>query len=218
MIKDTIYTIPLNEVLGKKQGCPICSLKNMLESRCIEYISGAAMMEPDVRIQTNKQGFCGEHYDLLLKQKNKLSVALMLETHLDHIMENYMPYPYKKNTAVPSDGCFVCSEINEALDKMISNMLHMFFKDIDFKEQLLSQEYFCHHHYDLLVKKANENLNKKQAKEFIDTITELTINYAKKLRENVHNFTLTFDYRNANTAINNENVKESVKNAVDFLK
>ena len=61
-MQDSIYTIPVSEVFDPKCGCPICAMRNMLENRCIEYIMGAAMMEPDVRIETNKTGFCKEHF------------------------------------------------------------------------------------------------------------------------------------------------------------
>ena len=56
-MKDSIYTIPLSEVLEPKDGCPICRLRNILENRCLEYIMGAAMMEPDIRMKTNREGF-----------------------------------------------------------------------------------------------------------------------------------------------------------------
>ena len=68
-MKDSIYTIPLSEVLEPKDGCPICRLRNILEDRCLEYIMGAAMMEPDIRIETNREGFCFPHFERMLKAK-----------------------------------------------------------------------------------------------------------------------------------------------------
>ena len=59
-MRESIYTIPLNDVFGEQDGCPICRMRKMLEGRCIEYIMGAAMMEPDVRVETNRWGFCWE--------------------------------------------------------------------------------------------------------------------------------------------------------------
>ena len=55
-MRDSIYTIPISEVFEPRKGCPICSIRNTLEQRCVEYIMGAAMMEPDVRIETNPLG------------------------------------------------------------------------------------------------------------------------------------------------------------------
>ena len=87
-MRDNIYTIPVSEVFEPKCGCPICRMRDMLEKRCIEYIMGAAMMEPDIRIETNKAGFCTDHFQMMLGQKNRLSLALMLESHLAELRMN----------------------------------------------------------------------------------------------------------------------------------
>ena len=63
---ETIYTIPVNEAFEASAadsscGCPFCTLYNKLEDDELELILGASMMEPDVRIQTNKEGFCRTH-------------------------------------------------------------------------------------------------------------------------------------------------------------
>ena len=76
-MREDITSIPVSEVFEPKDGCPICCMRNLLEQRVAEYITGAAMMEPDVRIETNKLGFCYDHYRLILKQRNRLGVALM---------------------------------------------------------------------------------------------------------------------------------------------
>lgn len=84
-MRDDITSIPISEVFEPRDGCPICRLRNTLEDRVVEYITGAAMMEPDVRIETNKQGFCIDHYRMMLKKRNRLGVALILESHLDEM-------------------------------------------------------------------------------------------------------------------------------------
>ena len=81
-MRESLLTIPINEVFEPREGCPICAMRNTVETHISEYIMGAAMMEPDVRIETNKLGFCREHYNILLRQNNRLSLALMLNTQL----------------------------------------------------------------------------------------------------------------------------------------
>ena len=80
-----ITNIPVAEVFEERDGCPLCRLRDQLEQRVVEYITGAAMMEPDIRIQTNKQGFCIDHYRQMLARRNRLSVALILDSHLDEM-------------------------------------------------------------------------------------------------------------------------------------
>ena len=86
-MRDSIYTIPISEVFEPKCGCPICQMRDTLEERSVEYIMGAAMMEPDVRMETNKKGFCSFHFNQMLRRKNRLSLALILESRLMEITE-----------------------------------------------------------------------------------------------------------------------------------
>ena len=79
-MRESILTIPINEVFEPREGCPICAMRNTVEQHISEYIMGAAMMEPDVRMETNRLGFCHTHFNSLLKQNNRLSLGLMLNT------------------------------------------------------------------------------------------------------------------------------------------
>ena len=56
-MKETIYTIPITLAFEEKSGCPVCRLKRDLIQSSLDYATGAAMMEPDVREQMNQQGF-----------------------------------------------------------------------------------------------------------------------------------------------------------------
>ena len=47
-MRESILTIPVTDIFKPKCGCPICRLRDTLEQRTVEYIMGAAMMEPDV--------------------------------------------------------------------------------------------------------------------------------------------------------------------------
>lgn len=217
MLKDTIYTIPISDVFDPKCGCPICTMRDMLENRCIEYVMGAAMMEPDIRLETNKYGFCTEHFSMLSLQKNRLSLALMLETHLDEIGKKHMPPSLKKGVDSLTQTCYVCREISSAMEKMLDTALKLYFADPTFKKLFCEQEYFCYPHYELLIKKSTEKLNKKQAAIFNEEITKITQGYLQRLRKNVHDFSTMFDYRNTNTAENNEEIKLSLEKTISFL-
>ena len=90
---EQIYTIPVNEAFDKSLadpacGCPFCTLYKKLQSDNLDIILGASMMEPDIRIKTNKLGFCGKHYSMMFEKKNRLGLALMLESHLDELRDD----------------------------------------------------------------------------------------------------------------------------------
>ncbi len=89
-MKEDICSIPINDVFAPKDGCPFCRMRDMLELRMAEYVTGAAMMEPDVRVTTNEQGFCNRHFKMMLKVGSRLSNALILESHLLKISEELL--------------------------------------------------------------------------------------------------------------------------------
>ena len=90
-MREDICSIPVNEVFEPKDGCPFCRMRDMLEDRMATYITGAAMMEPDVRIETNRLGFCTEHFNQILARGSRLSVALILESLLAEVKGQVFP-------------------------------------------------------------------------------------------------------------------------------
>ena len=151
-MRDNIYTIPVSEVFEPKDGCPICRLRDTLESRCVEYIMGAAMMEPDIRIETNRLGFCTDHFEMMLGQKNRLSLALMLESHLQELRRGKYREITLKAEAKPrkraemrtvNDTCFVCAQIESALGGMLNTVMKQWERDADFRKLFGEQEYIC---------------------------------------------------------------------------
>ena len=88
---EQIYTIPVNEAfeaVAKPETqcrCPFCLMYNRLEANELDLILGASMMEPDVRLKTNEQGFCDTHYGLMFERSKRLPLALMMESHLDSL-------------------------------------------------------------------------------------------------------------------------------------
>lgn len=89
-MRESILTIPVNEVFEPREGCPICRMRDTVEEHICEYIMGAAMMEPDVRQDTNRLGFCFTHYQQLMMQNNRLSLGLMLNSHLEELRGNIL--------------------------------------------------------------------------------------------------------------------------------
>ncbi len=116
-MRESILTIPVTDIFEPKCGCPICRLRDTLEQRTVEYIMGAAMMEPDVRMETNKLGFCKTHFEQMRACKNRLSLALMLQSHLQdmqkHIFTRKKMFEGKtakqKKVSAVNNECFVYS-------------------------------------------------------------------------------------------------------------
>ena len=50
-MKEQIYTIPVNEVYDTDCECPLCELEKKLEKETLDYARGAAMMDPEFRME-----------------------------------------------------------------------------------------------------------------------------------------------------------------------
>ena len=105
-MREDITSIPISDVFEPRDGCPICRMRNLLEERVADYITGPAMMEPDVRIETNKQGFCFTHYRMMLSGRSRLSVAQSVAANIDTLIEqvrlNAANWPYKSIRWIPA--------------------------------------------------------------------------------------------------------------------
>ncbi len=220
-----ITNIPVAEVFEEKDGCPICRLRNTLENRAVEYITGAAMMEPDVRMETNKKGFCLDHYRQILGQRNRLSVALMLESHLDEMEKQVFagaPLVGKNAKKQAKDAhrtgcsCFVCDQMGDAMDKMLATVCRTWEAQKEFRQFFEDQPCLCLPHFSDLVAASGGAMSKKAQPDFAKEASKLAHRYLTELRGDVHHFCEMYDHRNAGS---NDwgNSKDSIERAVWYL-
>ncbi|MBR6046272.1 MAG: hypothetical protein IKP47_11620 [Ruminococcus sp.] len=226
-MRESILTIPVNEIFEPREGCPICRMRDSLEQRAIEYIMGAAMMEPDVRIETNRQGFCKTHFEQMCACKNRLSLALMLQTHLQQLQKDVFPKAKtglleKKNAkqqklAVINNDCFVCSKVEWGMTRLMVTLFELYQKEKEFRQIFTEQEQLCVPHYDMLVALASEKLDKKWLGQFVNDCSELTKKYLDLLEADVSHFCKMYDYRNTVKNADWGNSKDSIERAIKFL-
>lgn len=81
-MKYHLDTIPIWDAYNEHCECPLCIIKNKLESDFIKSFSGGAVMEPDIRIMVNEKGFCTRHFEMFYAKKMRLGLALMTHTNL----------------------------------------------------------------------------------------------------------------------------------------
>ena len=225
-MKESIYTIPVSEVFEPKDGCPICRLRDSLEKRAVEYIMGAAMMEPDVRIETNQQGFCEKHFGMMLKQKNRLSIALILESHLAHIQKEVFDKKAglfsskdKKTNDIKklAESCYVCDKIDWAMQRMYETIFKLWLKEESFRQLYSEQPVICLEHYAQLASLAVEKLGKKNAPAFLEITEKLSRKYLDEVQADVSHFCKMFDYRNSGPNADWGNSRDSIERAIWYL-
>lgn len=215
-MRESICTLPVVDVFLEPDGCPICKMKAIIETRITDYILGAAMMEPDIRIETNKSGFCNHHYDKLLEHRGKLQLALILESHFDEVERLIKKNDTKKLEAL-LDDCFVCNKINWGLSLMLETIRITYEKDGDFRRLFSAAEYICPHHALMLTSGVSKKNMKSYRNEFIKEVNQKTLQKTAELKQSINDFTRLFDYRNAENKEDEARLKNAPYDAIDFI-
>ena len=230
---EQIYTIPVNEAFeagaaDASCGCPVCALYRKLEEDELDLILGASMMEPDIRIRTNELGFCKTHYDMMFQRKNRLGMALTLESHLNDLREETASSsglgslfggtaskPMARIEKLEST-CYVCGRIDFNFQHMVETIIGLWDTDEDFPPKLKAQPYFCLPHYRLLLSVGKQRLSKKRLPEFAKDCAGVVEPYFDQLREDISWFCKKFDYRYDQEPWYNS--KDAVERAIVFLR
>lgn len=221
-MRDDICTIPISEVFEVQDGCPICRMYKTIEDHILDYTLGAAMMEPDVRIETNKKGFCTDHYMKMLGRRNRLQLALILESHIKSVAGEvfagtlFNTDAKKAKTAKGfTDSCFMCEKIERGMKQMTETIYRTYEKESDFRNMFNSQPQFCLPHYEMLLSGADKKKMPHYNRDFCKNLTEITLNYAKELSGDVSHFCKMFDYRSNNEDWGNS--KDAVERTIGYL-
>ena len=215
---EKIYSIKIKEAFNERCGCPICSLRSLLEKEEVERILGAAMMEPDTRKETNRKGFCKKHLEILGQGGNKLPLALMLSTHLDELEGKLFKGDIKRNQAA-YDGarksCYLCGRMNLFMGRVLDNICYLYATDESFRALFGEQQYFCETHSNRLLEMAQKTLGKKERAAINNALNDCNERYLAVLKEDLDWFCKKFDYRYANEDWKNS--KDAIERAIKYL-
>ena len=222
---EQIYTIPVNEAFdaGLAEGacaCPFCTLYKKLQEDELDIILGASMMEPDIRIMTNRQGFCLTHYKKMLSRKRRLGMGLMLESHLPEVGKRLKGSPISRLASVGmlaslEKDCYVCSRIDKNLSAMIATAVYLFSTDEEFRKKFARQPFFCLPHYRMMIDYASKKMNKRDFKELFPVAEKIVNDYLASLEKDVSWFCKKFDYRYDEEPWYNS--KDSIERSIRFL-
>ena len=157
-MREDICSIPISEIFEPKDGCPFCRMRDMLEDRMATYITGAAMMEPDVRVETNRLGFCHQHFEQILQRGSRLSVALILESLLDEAGKDILPEDDKlapKKILAAADrrahSCFVCENVEKNMQHLSATVIKLWQSEPEFRTLYSEQTHICLPHYSFIL-------------------------------------------------------------------
>ena len=221
-MKETICTIPVNDIFNLHDGCPFCRMYEMLENQYATFITGSAMMEPNTRVATNKKGFCPRHFEKITEVGKRLPNALILETHLDYILNEILPKkagkPDKKALAKVdeiSESCYICDRIQFDIEHFLQTVFAEWANSEEFRNLYKSQDFVCLRHYSQVMKYANAKMPSKHLAAFHNDTLTLTRGYLESLKEDTTHFCRMFDYRNRGADWGNS--KDAIERDIKFL-
>lgn len=219
-MKESIYTIPISEAFEAMNGCPVCDLRNRQESRWLDYITGGAMMEPDVRVETNRLGFCRRHYGLMLGLPNtRLPVALMISTRLGCALAEFQKSGELsgKTLDISAGSCFVCDRTDSELRRICENIAVIWAREESFQKLYMQQKHVCINDAFNLIEAGKHVLHGKARRGFIEATKELAKKHAVSLKTDIDAFCALFDYRAAHNPSPPEEVSTAIDRAISWL-
>jgi len=220
MIRERIYTIPVNDAFAEDGECALCRMKRILSENLVTYFLGASLMEPDVRVATNRKGFCREHAAALYnRRENRLGLALLLHTHALETAVSAKEalaraVPLRKGGLLKRTGikenlvaaagliesristCAMCERIAETMDRYIDVVLWQFFEEKEFRTKVETCKGFCLTHTADLLRGAAKHLDDGQAEYFAKVLAHVTGTNLDRMAGELEGFTLLHDHRN----------------------
>lgn len=221
-MKEKLYTIPVNDAFRAGDECPICRIRTSLTNNAVEFTMGPSYMEDDVRMETDRIGFCGRHIRLLYGNQNRLGLALMLKTHMDRTISDlerlcaqdsgarHPPSGLFRKKSQPTaaepvqsyikalnTSCFICNRIEEMYGRYLATVFYLYKNDDAFRNTFRTGKGFCTDHFGVLRAMAPEELSGTLLTDFLSDLDRLYLENMKRVRDDLEWFTDKFDYRNA---------------------
>jgi hypothetical protein len=234
-MKETIYTIPVNEAFAADAECPICHMLAGIEARALNCLVGPdnAYMQGDVRMKTDEKGFCGKHFAALFKANNTLGLALMVETHLrkmnkelkkkiEDVRKGVKRSILTKGTIRQSGfagytekqvrNCYICDMVDEVYPRYMDTFLRLWREEREMRERVKNGRGFCMGHFIDVMDVAAAGLAERDYGMFCDCVIPAQVAGFKRMEDEVAWFVQKFDYRFRDEPWGNS--KDSIQRAI----
>ena len=212
-MKETLYSIPVNDIFDTPCECPICLMKKKLDDECVEFAMGPSYMEDDIRLTTDEVGFCAHHMQMMYDFENRLGLGLIINTHMLNVIKKIEPLQKKglkqgglfsKKESFPlldylkkvNGSCFLCKRRDDIFDRYISTTFYLYDTDEAFRTKMKKCSGFCMEHYALLLEKAPMYLSSQKLSDFLSFLNTKFLDEMKRMQGEVSWFIDKFDYRN----------------------
>ena len=231
-MKEKLYTIPVHDAFQEECECPVCSMYRSIEQDALRFTMSGYMVE-ERRMESNRVGFCERHMKMLYEGEDRLGLAWMIKTHMEHIIgeiEKRQEAPVKqasffKKKAEPSEltsylefldhSCFVCDKINAMFERYLVTIFYLYKKEEAFRGLFRKSKGFCTEHYRMLAEMAPAQLGGELLQQFMKDLNILYLENMKRAKDDVSWFIDKFDYRFKDEPW--KNAKDSIPRAMTKL-
>lgn len=224
-MKEQLYTIPLMDAFRAGDECPFCYIERDVEQNALDFVLGsdASYMQDHVREETDRIGFCREHYRKMFAYGQTLANALILDTRLKFLLKEFKKEAknysetakvgvvdkFTKNTANTRDNnsvsrwihqkeetCYICDHIKRNYERYVATFFFLYKKgEAEFIELVKNGKGMCLHHMADILDAAPLYLNKKEQKELRDMLLSQMEENLQRVWEDVDWLEKKFDYR-----------------------
>lgn len=227
---EILYEIPVNDIFNRPCECPVCAMKKKLDDDEVAFAMGPSYMEDDIRLTTDKIGFCAHHMQMMYDFENRLGLGLILNTHMQNIIKNVETLQKKKRNGSKhlfakdtgsalsdyikqtTSSCFICDRIKTTFKRYLVTTLYLYEKDSDFRKKFKNSKGFCLEHYGMLYDLAPSHLSGQVLVDFTSNLNEIFLTNFKRVQEDVSWFVDKHDYRNKEASWKNS--KDSLPRAM----
>lgn len=188
--------------------CPLCVLMEGAERTYLASFQHSRVMEPNVRIQTNRTGFCPDHLGKLLQGENRLGLALVMLTHLQEKLPSLQnalegtvaaaeggrrDAGQRMDAAIRSlramrDDCFICGLLFQDLERYTWTILYLWRRDRDFAEVFRASRGFCLSHFCTVLESARGALRQDRLAAWLRDVVPLMGGSLGKLEKDLAAF------------------------------
>jgi hypothetical protein len=195
--------------------CPFCDLEGAAENTYLRSFQHSRVMEPNVRVLTNRMGFCPGHYRKLYDGENKLGLSLVVHTHLQHILpqigaalDGVVKAANGRNArehlaaaagpiAALRDSCFICDLLAADMERYAFTVLYLWDRDPEFSAVFRASRGFCIPHFMLILNQASTSMRADRLRGWLAETIPLMRGSLERLEGELHAFTQLHQAGNA---------------------
>ncbi|HHY46077.1 MAG TPA: hypothetical protein GX506_02095 [Firmicutes bacterium] len=219
-MRQALETIPIWDAFQENTECPLCLLAGQVENSFLTGYLEELVMDSSYRKRVVQDGFCNDHLYKLLSRRDKLGLALTLESILMGILSSDAGtldavLPDKVQRLGQPSQCPACEHIASFVRQYCQLIVRMYRDEKEFRDAFARSKGFCIPHTLAFAQNVKEGPRAGSNKEAVAHAFELLRTNLERLSGELRWFIKKHDYRLADAPWNG--TEDSVARAIQKL-